>query len=150
VLIGWQPVVPALLSLPWLVLALVGLPGVFNPAWLDPAEGDTVGGMAFIAVVGLAAAALMITIATRNVVVLRPDSLWIGGEAVPYDQVVAVDVEPTDPWLDLVPLEAPALQVAGLRRRQTKVLYGLVGIRWPAGNRRVARQTAAIRKAARI
>jgi hypothetical protein len=74
----------------------------------------------------------------------------IGGEVVSYDQVVSVDAEPADNWLELVPMEALALRIAGLRRNRTTMLSGLIGVRWPSGNRRVARQLAAIRKAAKL
>jgi hypothetical protein len=66
----------------------------------------------------------------------RVDSphLLIGGEVVSYDQVVSVDAEPADNWLELVPMEALALRIAGLRRHRTTMLSGLIGVRWPSGN----------------
>lgn len=140
---GWQAVALALLSLPWLLIAAGGIGGLFDPTLLEP--GETTDGVVLTAVMGLVAAVLVLVIMSRTFVVLRADGIWVGGKVVPYERIVAVEVEPDDGWL--LPLEAPVLRTTGLRLTRTTVLGGLAGIRWKHGNRRVARQVAAIRAA---
>ena len=107
---------------------------------------DTPGDAIVVALLCLAAAAVLVVIMTRTVVILRDSGLWIGGKVVPYDQLIAVEVVADDTWV--LPLEVPSLQLVGSQRTRTTTLRELAGVRWPHGNRRVARYANAIRNAA--